>query len=333
MFATRQFGAAVSALALAAFLLAAPARAAEVDKLLPNDTETVVAVNVKQILDSPLAKKLPLDKVKEAVKGQEDLQKTLTDLGFDPFKDLESIVAASPGGNDPERGLIIVRGKFDMAKFQAKAEEVAKDMKDKLKILEVPDGLGGKTKLYEVANQQGMPDKVYVAFAGKDAIVASPGKDYVLDAIDKQAGRKKTELKSKELKDLLGRVDAKYSIWTAVLGSTLQNSPLAQEDSAKEIVNKVQDVIAGVAIDKDLKVEVGITAKSTQDAKDLEAKVKEGLNQALGILALLAGNEKKLEPLIDVLKMVKPSLKDKTVTVQLKIDGEDIEKAIKDSDK
>src|SRR5262249_61711595 len=214
-----------------------------------------------------------------------------------------------------------------------KAEELTKAMKEVLKITKAPGpgAEGGKINLYEVTNAPGLPSGVFVAVVDKNTIVVSPGKDFVLDAIDKQAGRKKSELKSKELKDLLGRVDAKYSIWTAVLGSTLQNSPLAQEDSAKEIVNKVQDVIAGVAIDKDLKVELGITAKSTQDAKDLEAKVKEGLNSALGILALLAGNEKKLEPLIDVLKMVKPSLKEKTVTVQLKIDGEDIEKPIKDA--
>jgi len=75
MFRHRLPGAAV--LGLAAVLVAAPARAAEIDKLLPADTETVLTINVKQIFSSDLVKKVGLDKAKEALKSQSDAQKIL----------------------------------------------------------------------------------------------------------------------------------------------------------------------------------------------------------------------------------------------------------------
>src|SRR5438128_1012730 len=65
---------------LAAVCLAwlAPARAAEVDKLLPNDTEILVTINVRQILDSPLVKKYALDK--HAGKKQTTINKDVQGL-------------------------------------------------------------------------------------------------------------------------------------------------------------------------------------------------------------------------------------------------------------
>jgi hypothetical protein len=321
-------GAPAVALALAGLLLAAPARAAEAEKLLPNDTEVVFTIHVKQVLTSDLAKKLPLDKLKDLVKGNGDANKILTDLGFDPFTDLDSITTAFSSGSEPDKGLAIVHGRFDVAKFKAKAEEVAKDMEGVLKIHKVPDGLGGQTELYEV-NAPGSPQASYVALIGKDTLVASAGKDYVQDAIEKAAGKKKSALENKELQALLGRIDAKQSLWVAVLGSTLAKSPFANADEAKQVIDKLKDATAGITIDKDVKLQVSVSAKSADDAKALGEKMKEHLDQATGVALLFGGKNKGLSPLIDLLKSVKPSVKGKVVGLQVEITGDMIEEAIK----
>jgi hypothetical protein len=326
MFRHRLLGAAV--LGLAAVLVGAPARAAEIDKLLPNDTETVLTINVKQIFDSALVKKVGLDKAKQALKDQSEVQKILDDLGFDPFKDVDTITIAGAGGTETDKGLVIIRGKFDMAKFQKKAEEAAKENKDKLTITEVADGLGGKTKLYEVDASDAGGQKVFLTFAGKGVMVGSPGKDYVLDAIDKEAGKKKTALKNKELSALLGKVDGKASIWTTILGSTLEKSPLANQEEAKEIINKLENAVFAITFDKDVKLELIANAKSTDDAKKLEEMISDGLNQAVGILALLTNQQKDLKPLLKVVKDIKPSVKDKAVSLESTIPGDLIEKAL-----
>jgi hypothetical protein len=329
MFRSRLLAAQALGLAVAALLLAAPARAAEVvDKLLPNDTETVLSVNLKQILSSPLGKKIPRDKLEDAIKSQDEVNKHLQDLGFNPLDDLDNIVLAGASGNEPDKYLLIAHGKFDVKKFDTKAEEVAKDMKDVLKIHKVPDGQGGSTKLYEVT-PPGQTDAMWVALANGSTMLASGGKDYVLDALEKEAGRKQTALKNKDLADLLKRLDTTQSIWVAVLGSTLSKNPqLNGNPDVKEVVDKISDATAAINIDKDFKVQVSVTAKTTDDAKDLDEKLKDGLNTALGAVALLAGQKKELAPLVDVLKNVKPDVKGKVVSVELQIAGKDIERAI-----
>jgi hypothetical protein len=328
MFRHRLLGAAV--LGLAAVLAAAPARAAEVDKLLPNDTETVFTINVKQIFDSALVKKVGLDRAKQALKDQSEVTKVLDELGFDPFKDVDTIIVAAASGTDPEKQLIIVRGKFDVDKFRKKAEEAAKENKDSIKITEVADGLGGKTQLYEVnVPEAGNGQNLFVAFAGKGAIVASPGKDYVLDALEKEAGKRKTQLKNKELATLLGKVDAKQSMWTTVLGSTLEKSPLpGMDDTVKDIISKIDNAVFGLTIDKDIKLELVGNAKTADDAKKLGEMMEEGLDQATTILGLLVMQQKDLKPLLKILKDVKPSVKDKAVAVELSLPGDLIEKAL-----
>jgi hypothetical protein len=54
-------------LGLSLFSLPATVRAADLDKLLPDDTDSIMSVNVRQILDSAIVKKYALDNVKESM--------------------------------------------------------------------------------------------------------------------------------------------------------------------------------------------------------------------------------------------------------------------------
>jgi len=319
----RRFGALMLGLGLGLLLLAGPARAADLDKLLPDDTEAVITINVKQILDSALVKKLPLDLVKDAIKNSNEATKVLDDLGFDPFKDLESIVVASPGGQEADKWLVVIRGKFDEKKFKARAKEEAKEKKDVVKVIEVPDGRDGKYEMYEISPPNS-PQSVLVSVADSKTILVSGGKDYVVNALDQLAGRKKVALKSKEMAAVLKRIDDKQSLWVALVGSALEKTMLKDNDEAKEIIEKLTDATFGITIDKDIKVELGVTGKDEKAAKDLDAKISDGIQQAQG-LALLFVKDKQFKPLVDILKTIKTSLKDKTITVKTEIGGDIIE--------
>ena len=106
-------------------LAAAPGQAAEPDRYLPKDAKFVVAVNVRQVIDTPLFKKYALDQIKSGIKKNDDLRKLLEVLGFDPLKDVRSVVVAGPGV--PEKVLLITRGSFDLEKIEAVTDEVAKN--------------------------------------------------------------------------------------------------------------------------------------------------------------------------------------------------------------
>jgi hypothetical protein len=324
MYLYRRLAACALGLGLIAALLVAPVRAADVDKLLPNDTEIVAGINVKQILNSPLAKKVGQDKIRDLIKQQDMLQKVLDDLGFDPFKDLDTILAAWPNLSDTDKGLIIIRGNFDIKKAKEKAQALAKDQKDVIKPVTKADGLGGKHEFWEVT----VPDvnqTAFVSLFSKDTILIAPDTEFLVNAIEQHNGTKKVALKNKEMAGLISRLDTKQSLYVGVVGNALGKSPLAEQEKAKEIIDKVSDGSIGLNIDKDITLEVGVQAKGTKDAEDLEDVIKDGLNQALGLAALFGGGNKQLAPLIDILKTIKPKTKDKTVTVKATVDSETLD--------
>jgi hypothetical protein len=316
-----RFGAILLVLGLG-LLLTTPARAADLDKLLPEDTEFILTINVQQILDSALVKKLPVEMVKAMIKDNNEVTKILDDLGFDPFKDIETVIVASPGGQEADRFLGIVKGKFDEKKFKAKAKETAKENKDVIKIIEVPDGLGGKYEVYEFTPPDAGDQTFYISIADSKTILASGGKDYVVNALDQLKRGKAPTLKSKQMAEVLKRVDGKQSVWTAVVGSALEKTQIKDVDEAKEILEKLADASIGITIDKGIKLELGVTGKDAKAAKELDDKISDAVTQGQ-TLALLLIKDKELKPLLDIIKSIKTSLKDKTVTIKTEI-GADI---------
>jgi hypothetical protein len=84
-------------------VIAAPSRAADSDKLLPNDANFVVTINVKQMIASPLFKKLD-DKfnLKDALKKNADAKQAIETIGIDPLKDIDQVVLAGSGAKEDE---------------------------------------------------------------------------------------------------------------------------------------------------------------------------------------------------------------------------------------
>src|SRR5579871_1444943 len=115
--------------ALLLLLLVLPAQAIEPDKYLPNDSDAVVAINVQQILASPLVKTHYAASLPELFKFNEDLQKALKSVGLDLLDVLERIVFANGEGlyrltKGVEKGKTVygstggyfglIKGKFDV---------------------------------------------------------------------------------------------------------------------------------------------------------------------------------------------------------------------------
>src|SRR3954470_15902376 len=81
-------------------LCAAPAGAApapapgktglQVDPLTPADTEVLVVIDVRRMLDAPLVKKKELEDAKAGIKNDQ-VGKVLTAAGIDPRKDIDTI--------------------------------------------------------------------------------------------------------------------------------------------------------------------------------------------------------------------------------------------------
>lgn len=307
---------------LAMLLLAASARAAEVDKLLPNDCECVLTLNISQLLTSELNKKHGLLKMEELLKSNEGIQDHFKSLGLDPLKDISSVIWASADTGDPGKALIIIHGKFDPKKFEAKADEVAQNYGDILKIHKV-----GVSRLYEV----GIPGQspYFVAVVDASTVIASAGKEYMIEALNKVAGIKKSEVK-KELADLVRKVEADRTLWLVALKSALEHSPLSADDNARPVLAKIETGYLGVSVGRDLRAEFDLTTKSVETAKELDKELVEKLDKAKGIVSILVGNVKELQILLDLAEAMKVTAQGNTVNLRGQIGPDAIEKSLKD---
>lgn len=314
-------------------LLSAPlGRTAEVDPYLPEDTESVLNINVRQLLDSELFKKHLLELAQEALRGEDQVQDILKELGFDPFKDLDRIVVASPTSTEKDRGLVIVHGRFDVAKFKAKAEQVAKDNSDHLKIHKIQSG---KKLLYEV-NIPEADDPIFVAIAGRDTILVSPGKDYVITALQKGEKAAKPALKNKAFQTLLEKVDARQSLSLAgVMSPDLIKAIDKAPGDIKGMVAKVHALAGGLTISDEIKMELAVTTKTTKDAKELSDSAKAGLNLILGFAAPFVQNADSpaAELIVEIIKGLRVSNKGESVVVKGRVSNDLIEDTLKKKSK
>jgi hypothetical protein len=311
---------AVTLVVLAAFLLPAWARAAELHRYLPDDTELVVSLNVKQLLSTKFLKDSAAEAFKGLLDNSDEAKDLLKDLGFDPLKDLHRVLIASPGAVEADRGLIILQGEFDVAKFKGKADELVKNQKVTLHKV-------GEQSIYEVAVPlPGQQTPLFICVAAKDAILVSPGKDYVVDAIKKNPIKNPQALKNKAFQEMLEKIDDKQSLYLAGTAEAIGRSGFG--DLVKEYIKQVDSLAGGIKLDDDLQVELVLGAKTVADARSVQKTINDLHTQGLLILGLLATQDEKLGPVVDILKSLRCTRQDKAVAIKLRVDGDLIDKLL-----
>jgi len=298
-------------------VIAAPSRAADSDKLLPNDANFVVTINIKQMIASPLFKKLD-DKfnLKDALKKNPDAKQAIETIGLDPLKDIDQVVLSGSGAKEDE-ALILILGKFDKTKLEAAAVKAAQDDKNGLKILKE-----GGTTVYEMTNKKD-GQVVYGVIVDGTTIAASPKKDYLFDVLDKKVGKKPSASK-KELTELLAKADAKQSVSVVVV--VTQGLGGAQ---AAEITDKLKNIVGGINITDEVKISFDMAAKDENSAKDVAKKLDEGLGQVKAFAGIMAAQNKPLAPVVDILGTFKVEAKGSTVNVKGEVSKDIIDKLIK----
>lgn len=104
--------------------------AGEIDRGLPANTTAVMSINLKQLLHAPVVKQHGLAHLKHALKDTNAIHEALTALGFDPLRDLDRLTIAMTGEKDDY--VLLVRGRFDTARFHLAAKHLVKEHGDRL---------------------------------------------------------------------------------------------------------------------------------------------------------------------------------------------------------
>jgi hypothetical protein len=303
----------VAALALGAACLAAPARAADLDKLTPADAQAVLVFNVRQALDAPLSKKKGVtDIIKNAIEGNAEAKQVLAALGLDLTKDITTVSLAIGNfkelqGPKPEKLLVTVRGTFDPDRIKAAAEKA-----DTIKTSKE-----GIFTLYEIKGKDGT---VHATLLGKTTLVAAPSKDYLLAALKNEGAA------SKDLAKAAAKIDGKSSVWgTLIVTDEIRKQMASANPGFKEIADKLESLNVALHVTDSLALDLNAVTDAAT-AKKMKAQVDEGLD----LVKALGGADPQNGPLIkEVLGGLKVTDGQDGLNINMKLSEETLDKIIK----
>lgn len=317
----------MASLALALTACFASQAAAVEPKYLPGDTELMLAVNLKQMLSSEIAKqyKALIDQGRGALEAQiqnDPNAKLLEKSGFDLFRDLHSVTVTTNGGKDLEKVSVVIEGKFNPAKIQAVAEEVAGQNAEVLKISKI-----GDTRVYEITP----PGKkqAFAALVGDSVLIVSPTQAALKEAVAGAGGK---GLKA-GFKSLLKTVNNKQSLSFAATGTAiatlLENAPVPNADALAGTLQGIDGISAAITLAKDIQFQLAVNAKDEETAKKTVALGNFGLLTIRTLAAQEAKKNEQLQPLVEVSKTLRITSEGNNVVLRGEVSLENLEKLIK----
>jgi hypothetical protein len=175
---------------------------------------------------------------------------------------------------------------------------------------------------------------LFVALASNKVLLASPGKDYVVDALKQVRQKKKPALKNKAFQALVENMDPKQSVSLGVLGKTLTGIAGLEllPRKARDSVRSIEAIGGGLTVGKEMKLELAISTKDEGSARRVRESVDKGIKLGLVGLALLGDERKELNLLLEVMKTVKVTGKAKVVAVAGRLTADVLEDFFKKDD-
>lgn len=301
--------------------LAATARAADVDPLLPKETEYVVHMNFKQMLDSDIIKKYAMGQIKQALQG-EDLKGVLDTLGLDPLKDIEKATLGMWGKGEDMNMVGVIKGKFDTKKLYEGAKDLSAKAKDKVEL--VTESVDGKdVTLVKMTQDSGKP--AFITVADDSTVVLGSEKKHAVAALTAFNKKEKAKL-TKELTALVLKQDDKASMYfCGVTEGKLKDLPASSFDGLKQVgvdgekmkeqLEKMNTVSVTVNVGKEVKFTAIMGMKDADSAEEFNGTLDKLVETAKTFLPLLANEPKNKAIIDDLTKSLGVKAKDKDVTL------------------
>jgi hypothetical protein len=226
------------ALLLAARLL--PGADAGLPDFLPTGTKVVIGVRLRAITGSPLFQGV----ASQAMSAGSDWMTIASMIGFDPLKDIDEILIASTADRQNAPALLVVRGRFDVARLSAGANRYRG----------VPLLSGGKG-----------PDSMIALLDASTALAGDA--PTVRTAIDRRgSGGRISAALAQQVEALRGR----YDIWGA--GQVQPGAvPAAGQASGFDSVDRFE---FGLLVTHGIEVSAELHARSPKDLEKLAASLQ-----------------------------------------------------------
>jgi hypothetical protein len=309
---------------LAVCLAALPvaARGADPVPYLPAETDAVLTIQARQVVESDLGKKVGADLLKELLEIVKPAAAAVRATGLDPLRDFEVVTVGMDLKNtSPPKPFALMEGNFDSKKVEANIAAYMKEHPDHVTAVNV----GGKAA-YKVAGAK-PAETMYAAVLDDTKLVVAPSENDLSGAFAAAAGGRKPVI-SRELAGLLAAQKPTAPIFLrAWVKGRFDNVNLPNE-KLKAAVQGVDWATVAVAVTKDLSVLANL---NTPDAASAQ-KLSDLLGGVIGLVRLqllaAAEDQPELRPVADLLKATRVGANGKTVWAYGIVKGEAIEKAL-----
>jgi hypothetical protein len=319
-------------LAVVAAIAAAPARAADLNKYLPDDTEIVVGIHVTTLAESDLVqkhvpclvkkygpelvkrfgegagKKLDETLLKELSKFLGDAER-VKDWINDNKNAVNRVLIGTTADFEDGNAFLVFEGDFNKDRMK-----LALDFISKFKALDVAvkPVKEGKYEFYSV-KVSGDEDELFVALADDRNVLCCPDRAVMAKALDR--GTREKPGVRKELIDVASKIDAKAALWMAAA---------PKEDDA--YVNAHGHVV----VTDGIKFFSSVTSKDADAAKDLVSDMKDGLKELGEELKEAVKQYPPLGALKELIEKAEPKADKNVVTLEAEVPAAAVDKLIKD---
>jgi hypothetical protein len=251
-------------------------RASEPTTYLPDGTMLAVSINVRQFLDAPL--------IKENVSARQavgEMTKGLQAAGVET-KDLDRVVFALGEQLRSSSWLLLVQGRFDIDRVQARLKERARERKNEIDVVEDAGATTFQCRLPRPSTPNPRfvwPERYFLTVLDNNTIALALDRAGLNEALAKKAGRRRSELKLR-LVDLVAKVQPGETLSVVFVppAELLAGSPL----------NGLIDVTGGVTVVDAITTQVRLEARDAETTRALGEQVRDGLSKVRDILPGLA---------------------------------------------
>lgn len=277
---------------------------------VPEDSAVVLAVDVSQLRDSPIAEQKLSPLLQQLNRRSERQLPWLNLLGIRPLDDFNNIlISFGLDGAEPE---LLASGTLDRSRLQMGPRKLQEATLDHFRIW-----------------QYGDPDTkqtTYIAPVG-DMLVVSEGRSRVQAALKQASDPQPILVRDATLRRLLAEVDRRQSLWLAA--SIKKLGPVSEIDNyllkmvLRPLVAHAESVHGGIACAEDLRAELHFSAATEEDAAQLESDLKSICEAAPGIALL--GRKNEMLPLLRLLAAAQIQREGKTILLRCRLTAEQTE--------
>jgi len=277
-------------------------------KVLPNNTEMVVAVNLRQIVNSDLAKKneflLKIAKglVESALTSNQDTTKYQQAAGFDLFHDVTNLTVAFPAKKDSKNLFIVAQGTFDPAKIRTAMAAAEGDG------LKVKASRSGSYDVFEYGSTDGTT--LYVGLYDATTAFIAYDRQQVIDAFSRADGSSPSKLSATMQTLLANQSQAAFgmiSTGNALLAMT-DNGAVANVSVGGQSFAGLESVTVNIGVSKDINLNVAMATKDKNAAQSLKDQADLGFASLRALVQANDSANPTMKAVNNILRSIQVSL-------------------------